>query len=371
MNSKLFLFLFWGICSLCIYAQRAYHLSSDTLNYTVENFSFVDARRSLLLDGTLTIPRNFNSTTKVVVLVSPPQPIQRDYYGLFSTLARVLSEYGVATLRFDNRAYSDEAIRLKEDSMTMIEQANDVHEAVLALHKDKRFRFNPVGLLGHSEGGCSVAIEASRNENVNFAVVLSTCGIKGKDLVYSQAVEALNIISDNELKQNIKQNLQVNLQIVEQTNSVDSMRKLLEIQADHFYNSVKNKDKVFGKNHSTQMCIQNAIDYFMTPRHIVLIKYDPELYYSKLKCPLLAMCGKMDGVVDCKNNLEGIKNISKMAGKHNFEVLAIDSVDHGYKITSNTVPLYIDRISSRKTNKRSRFAIASFDYIAKWIKCIN
>ena len=354
---------YWGV-----YAQNS-SSEFNSLSYVSEEFSFSDMTEKLNLKGTLILPQKMNSFTKIVILVAPPFPIYRDYDGLFSTLADVLGRNRIATLRFDNRSYSDKALLPRQETVTMYNQADDVHNAILNLRKDKRFNPNPIGLLGHSEGGCSVAIEASKNKTIDFAIFLSTCGIKGVEFAYDQTAMPLmfNERIDSIVKENMLLTMRKYLEIVDRYDSSDSIRICISQAVKAYYNSVQNKKEVFGR--STLQEISETISWTYTrPRFMAFVKYDPKKYFSDLSCPVLVMCGKMDGVQDCEKNLGGIAQIFKENGKKDYEIMAVDSVNHGYRKVKDLVPMFIEQISSHNPRMaKSKFAIDVFQRIADWI----
>lgn len=353
----------------CVHAQNGPG-SSDLQNYVTEEFLFSSKQGELALSGTFTIPKSFNSSTKIVILVAPPLPINRDYNGLFSTLANTLGNNGVAVLRFDNRAYLNQSILSVNESVTMFDQADDVHNAILKLQEDKRFINNPIGILGHSEGGCSAVIEASRNKNISFVVCLSTCGLKGVEFAYEQTSAPL--VFDKRMKDGTRKcllsHLRTYLHIVEEYNSLDSIKSRLSAAVETFYNSEKEMRFMFGDG-TLEEIRQTVLREYTKPRFVDFVKYDPQKYYSKLTCPVLVMCGKMDGTQNYQKHLDGIETIFKNVGKRNFELVAVDSVNHAYKKVKQMVPLFIERMSiNRNPNTpKPKFAIGVFKYISNWI----
>ena len=69
--------------------------------FVTEPFSF-EAKGHLKLEGTLIIPENFTEKTKVAILVAPPMAMDKDYGGMFVSLAERLGKHGIATFRFNN-----------------------------------------------------------------------------------------------------------------------------------------------------------------------------------------------------------------------------------------------------------------------------
>lgn len=363
--------LFLGLWStLHLYAQFSLGTVSDSLNYTSEMFSFSDAQGKKNLKGILSIPKEIRSSTKVVILVAPSLPIPRDYYGLFSTLADVLSRNGIATLRFDNRAYTDKSLSHEDETITMFDQADDVYQALSTLRKDKRFSHQCIGLLGHSEGGAVASIEAARNKDICFVVCLSALGEKGIDVAYEQTSMPLKFGKVTEDTENELSVLKEYVNIVNEYNSLDSIKRSFQQKGKEYYVSVKDKNKKFGNKSVDEYC-QMMIQWYTRPRIMAMIKYNPSRYYSLLTCPVLVMHGKMDGNMDCMNNLRGIENIFKKNGKKNYEVVAIDSVDHDYVKVKYKIPLFIKQMSHKQDGIKPKYSIETFEYIAKWINAIS
>ena len=331
------------------------------------------------LHGTLSVPSNYNLNKKVVILVSPPSPQDRNYSGFFKELADSLCRSGIAVLRFDNRSliYKN---TVHEHDVNMFDQASDVHCAIDAIQNDRRFATAKIGLLGHSEGGCSVAIEASRNKKVSFIVVLSTIGIKGEDLMYAQMANVIKklpvyIISpvDSLTDKNklILSEWEKIIAIVSNDISIDSMYSLLK----------KNKEQM-SVNHPELMGkapIEKQVYYdsllWLTRQRVAYIQYNPTLYYSKITCPVLAICGDADEKIDYKSNLDGIKTIFTSVNKKNYTVKVIKNVDHEYKQRDHSkdspfIHSATNKNDSSGGNKKSpedKSSKEMFDIVSSWI----
>jgi alpha-beta hydrolase superfamily lysophospholipase len=337
------------------------------------------------LHGTLSVPSNYNLNKKVVILVSPPSPQDRNYSGFFKELADSLCRSGIAVLRFDNRSliYKN---TVHEHDVNMFDQASDVHCAIDAIQNDRRFANAKIGLLGHSEGGCSVAIEASRNEKVSFIVLLSTSGIKGKDLMYAQMTNLINIMShidnnspvDSMTDQDklMLSESKKSIAIVSSDISVDSMYFLLKKQIVE--KSVSHPE-LMGKAPLEKQFYYDSLTWLNRQR-VAYIQYNPTLYYSKITCPVLAICGDADENIDYKSNLDGIKNIFNPVNKKNYTIKVIKNVDHGYKLINKNDPKYslsllsvdgaTNKSDSSGGNKKSpedKSSKEMFDIVSAWI----
>lgn len=118
------------------------------------------------LHGTLAFPEKQHHNSKLIVLVSPPAPHDRNYMGLFKEISDSLVKMGYASFRFDTRSFTNK--KYGNNGLSMFDQASDLGAAIHSLKEDKRFKKSKIGVMGHSEGGCVVAIEASQNSQIDL-----------------------------------------------------------------------------------------------------------------------------------------------------------------------------------------------------------
>lgn len=90
----------------------------------------------------------------------------------------------------------------------------------------------------------------------------------------------------------------------------------------------------------------------MTPRKLCYIKYIPEQYYSKIKCPTLVICGMDDERIEWKTNLDGNERIFISNNKHNYKIVGIEGVNHAYEETKGKkIPGFVD-VRKKDPSKR-------------------
>lgn len=154
--------------------------------------SFPILKGKMKLQGVISQVAEAPQQSPILVLVTPPQASNRDYYGLFKALSDSLNRKGYTTFRYDNRSYSDTlGGKPHEGRYTMHDAANDLHDALVFLKTDERFASHQVGVIGHSEGGSVAIIEASRNTEVKQLLLLATMGMKGEQVYYEQTMSQL------------------------------------------------------------------------------------------------------------------------------------------------------------------------------------
>lgn len=324
---------------LCIFTIT--NALPNQLDYSVKDIS-IPTRDNITLQGTLAIPSSSNSESPVVIFVTAPQPTDRNYNDLYSSMADSLARNGIASLRFDNRAFADStSTKTNPDKYTMFDTADEVHDIYLWLRKDKRFTNSPIRLLGHSEGGCSSAIETSRNDDIAFLIVLSTMGIPGNEIAYYQETFLTSILSSEsqtDMRNNTVKHIHDMLNIIDQYQDKDSIEKHLREYLDYYFTTyiIPRRKEINVPNSrykpvSKEELIDSSIKRYLTPRKLCFVKFVPEQYYSKIKCPVLAVCGMNDEKLEWKTNLDGIERIFIKNNKHNYKIVAIEGVGHAYE----------------------------------------
>ena len=326
--------------------------------FVTEPFSF-EAKGHLKLEGTLIIPENFTEKTKVAILVAPPMAMDKDYGGMFVSLAERLGKHGIATFRFNNRAFTDTTLEAASEKITMYDHADDLHNAINAIKKDKRFANNPIGLIGHSEGGCCSIIETSRNKEIDFLITLSTCGIDGADFCYCQNTLYFSYPNNfpSIARNNIVRDIYERSQIVKKFNNITEIEAALRRQI--------NESAARAGVEYTEAQVAKFLKEWTIPRTIAFVKYNPEIYLSKITCPVLATHGTTDGMVEWKTHLDGIEKAFMKIGKSNYKIMTFQDTDHSYQYAPTTVPFFI---SMRNPNaNKPVFIEKNWDQIADWL----
>jgi alpha-beta hydrolase superfamily lysophospholipase len=328
--------------------------------YVSGDFIFpVDSGR-FELKGCLTVPETFAPTGTLLILIPSPQAAGCDADGLFSRFADVLSKRGIAVFRFENRAFSDSTIG--RDAATMYTQVEDAQSAIEALKMEKRFAQCSFGLSGHSEGGCSTAIIAANREDISFLVLLSTVGINGADLMYGNMEYLANSLSKFSKKEKILKHFRNELDIVEKYDNTDTIKHLIAESIKELYAGNRS---FFGKRTFEDACKSQMEIY--TPRIIALCRFKPEKYYSKIKCPVLTVCGKWDNSIDYKIHIDGIKKIFKQYGKTNYKTVLVDSLDHLYCKQTFRPPKFVSESYAPDSKVAKECSVDVWLMIADWI----
>lgn len=297
-------------------------------------------------------------------MITPPAPSDANYWGLYSSLANVLNQCGVATLRFENRAFVNKGA-MTAGQVSMFDQADDLNNAFVALKKDPRFATAKIGLLGHSEGGNAAAIVTSKNKDISFVVLLSTVGVDGAKFAYYQSTLRFDYVKMSAQQRNwLMYDIRSKIGLVEQYSDTILLKQKMEKYLCESYGDSINKKNAYGKL-SLQQVYDMTIPKWINPHLIAVVQYKPELYYSQISCPTLLMYGKMDEMLDWKSNLDGIETIFMKNKKENYEIVALDTINHSYQQCKAYIPSFIS--VSRPPDWKPQYSERAWNRIANWI----
>lgn len=231
--------------------------------YKTEEVTFRNERDGATLAGTLTYPLAYDpqrsKKTPVVLLVSGSGQQNRDEelmgHKPFLLIADFFARYGIATLRYDDRA-TGASVGGEVKNATTEDFMRDAAAGIDYLRKLKKF--GRVGVLGHSEGG-TIAFLLGAKKKTDFIVALAAPGVKGDTLLVVQGNRILELSGQPA------------------TMTVESFRQDPTVQ---------------------QM---TWMQWFCD--------YDPSADISKTRCPVFALNGDRDCQVIASQNLRAIERL--------------------------------------------------------------
>ena len=278
--------------------------------YTTEEVTF--ANGDITLHGTLTMPEGWNKSTKAVVMVTGSGQQNRDEevfgHKPFAVIADALARQGIASLRYDDRGYGNNAIKFTDFTTEDFKQ--DAAAGIDFLRK----KFNTVGVIGHSEGG-TIALMLASEGKTDFIVSLAGMTISGKQTLLNQDIDALRSIGLQE----------------------ETVEKYSEVISDIFDKVAAGQDideylKGAENMENFKPIIDHAKKLLTSPYMRHFITKDIHNSLPNIKCPVLALNGKKDTQVAYKQNLEVLEN-----GLTNcsHETIAYDNLNHLFQHCTN------------------------------------
>jgi hypothetical protein len=168
--------------------------------------------------------------------------------------------------------------------------------------------------------------------------------------------------SSKKEKEKLLNHFRKELDIVERYDNIDTIKHLIAESLKELYTG--NKD-FFGKRTLEETCNSQLEIY--TPRITALCRFKPEEYYSKIKCPVLIVCGKWDNSIDYKINVDGIKKIFRQYDKTNYKTVLIDSLDHLYRKQTFRPPKLVSISYAPENQMAKECSVDVWFMIADWI----
>ncbi|SDJ21456.1 hypothetical protein SAMN04487898_1023 [Pedobacter sp. ok626] len=297
--------------------------------YKQEEVTFTNTTGGNNLAGTLTLPAN-GKADKIAVLITGSGPQNRNEelfnHRPFLVLSDYLTRQGIAVLRYDDRGIGKSTGIFSK--ATTADFADDAEAAVKYLLSRPDLKNMAIGLIGHSEGGMVAPIVASRNPNVKFVVLMAGPGIPITQLLSRQIGDAMKLSGapSDEVAQKMASNLKVftvmndvkDLPLQHAAPEVElAIRKELDLEP------LEKLDRT-----AKESIVQRTLNQYKTPWFRYFISFDPAIYLTKVKCPVLALNGTLDFQVESTANLAGIKTGLQKAGNKRFEIVPMEGLNH-------------------------------------------
>ena len=303
--------------------------------YKEESVSFTNAQYTF--NGTLTLPENYSKNTPVVLMVTGSGQQDRDEelfsHKPFAVIADALARQGIASLRYDDRGWSDKSVNFAD--FTTDDFRQDAAAAIPLLRK----RFNKVGILGHSEGG-TIAMMLAAEGKADFIVSLAGMAISGKETLIMQNRQAMTAIG-----------------LPKETvdSYCNSISKALdEIASGKKANEININDVPQALKPVTIKALQQADTPYI--RHFLTV--DVGKLLPEIKCPVLALNGTKDTQVDCDANTT---RIEKGLADCKHSIKKIDGVNHLFQHCNTGIVTEYQQIEETISPE-------VLQEVAKWIK---
>lgn len=301
--------------------------------YLSEEVTFENKKAGITLAGTLTLPQ-VGSNFPVAVLITGSGNQNRDEelmgHKPFLVISDYLTRNGIAVLRYDDRGVGQSTGYF--DSATSADFAEDVASAVEYLKTRKEINKNKIGLIGHSEGGMIAPMVASRSKDVGFIALLAGIGIKGDELLLLQRRRIEECMGYTQAQVAESQEVMAGAYkiITDTTAPASSLASLQE----RIYSYLETASK----GNLTKEQLSAATKQITTPWFIYFLRFDPSIYLSQVKCPVLALNGSKDLQVPPKENLTGIKTSVERGGNKKVTTLELENLNHLFQECSTGLP---------------------------------
>jgi hypothetical protein len=306
--------------------------------YKSEEVTFLNEKANIELAGTLTIPQGKGPFPAVVMVTGSGQQDRDEAlmgHKPFLVIADYLTRNGIAVLRYDDRGTAKSKGVFA--TSTSFDFADDAEAGLTWLKKQPLIDVKHVGLAGHSEGGLIAPIVASRNNNVNFIILIAGPGISGKEILMAQSalISEKSGFKPEEIEKSSKLNKAIYEVVINEKDNAKALADAKKIMAD----AINNENSLSETEKTAQInTIDAKITPLVSPWFRAFLVLDPKQYLLKTKCPVLALNGTKDVQVPYKEDLEAIDKYLKIAGNKHYTIMKIEGVNHLFQHADTGLP---------------------------------
>lgn len=291
---------------------------------------------SISLSATLYMPSSASKRRRVpaVVIMSGTGKQNRDGmmagHAVFRELAEHLAKNGIAVLCTDDRGTGKSGGIY--ELATTADFADDALAAVEFLKTVPQIDRKRIGLVGHSEGGASISIAASRSKDVAFMISLAGLMTDGLSSVIQQNLDLIAASpQSDEDKQRYNEINELMFRTAYEYAESDTLDSVLwhrfddwkRVDTERWNARHAGEEGAFDRfRYSIYMYAMNAC----TAWYRFFIRYNPGDYLCKVKIPVLAINGDKDIMVNCEQNLQNVQRY--LAHNKDVTTVAVPSVNH-------------------------------------------
>lgn len=312
---------------------------------------------SIRLSGTLTLPSGVGPHPCVVLLrghLMEKRDAEALGFKFLETMAQQLAQKGIAVLRCDSRGTGKSTGNLAE--ATLEDFADDALAAVRFLKLRQEIDAKRVGLCGHSEGGWTAALGASRSKDVDFLILLATLGIAVDEAgrIQTEAMGQARGASDAEI--------QKILTLQRQVSTAARLGRVTEDLTREIREQVTKQLEKLPENQRPPVdaFVQAELDRILSPNFRYLLDYNPHEVLKAVKCSTLAVFGGMDTAVPAEVNLAAMKEAYQDGGNTDLTIKVIPKANHVFMEADTGTPEEIPQL-------RKEFVPGFLDMVAEWV----
>lgn len=275
-------------------------------DYTTDSLQIENG--DISIGATLVLPKNFDKTTPILILSSGSGAQNRDCeiagHKPFWVIADHLARNNIATIRFDDRGTGTSTGNYNEASL--MDLASDVEAIAGYVRKKLKYKKNPLGMLGHSEGGMHTLIAANNNKTIDFLIQMATSGTSGENVLVQQQYDIPKAEGQSDAycawNMNVFQQMSTIVLTHPQDIASDSLTQFL---ADAYDNAPEDYDKT---STSRLQFIMGNIRFMNNQWMREFLAFEAAQYFKKLEkrgVMMLAIHGEKDVQVAPEINSAG------------------------------------------------------------------
>lgn len=296
--------------------------------YRSEDITFTNSLDSIILAGTLTLPKEPGKYPAVVLISgSGAQDRNSEIVGHkpFLVLADHLTKNGIAVLRFDERGVKESQGDFSK--ATSKDFATDVEAALDFLKSRREIDNNKIGLIGHSEGGFIAPMVAENTKEVDFLVLLAGPALRGDK----------NLLLQKKL---LEERMDVDELTVDQGQKIfrEAYDIIMESEGEDLQSNLEDYFEKEFKGQMDENQINSLARQLTSPWMQFYLKHDPSPALEKIDVPVLALFGQNDFQVPPSENSKIVKESLEKAGNDEVQVIVFENLNHLFQESATGLP---------------------------------
>jgi uncharacterized protein len=301
-------------------------------DYFIDSVEYDNEAKTVRLGATFSYPRKGGPFT-TIILITGSGLQDRDETIFRHKPFAVISDYfvkkGFAVLRVDDRGVGKSKGEYK--TATSVDFADDVQTSINYLLTRKEVLPGKIGLIGHSEGGLIAPIVYSRWPKIAFIISLAGPGVSGAGILLKQQTDPLiGLVSEtayNAFYLLTKETLRLihDYPLANDSVILSHVKKYYtdwkSRQPDTVLTALR-ADKASPEAYASQVSMELIpwLRYFITT--------EPEIFWSKVLCPVLVLNGEKDFQVEPVQNTQAIRLALEKANNKGVTIKILPGINH-------------------------------------------
>jgi pimeloyl-ACP methyl ester carboxylesterase len=300
--------------------------------YNRDSVEYDNQEHTVHLAGTLTYPRSGGPFCAAVLITgSGLQDRDETVFGHhpFAVIADYLTKNGFAVLRVDDRNMGKSKGDVK--NATSADFANDVMAGINYLLQRKEINKDKIGVIGHSEGGFIAPIIYTKWPRLAFIISLAGTGVPGSEILLEQQTDYAKGLLDSASFRAFYALTKITLQdISDNAGKSDSLIKETVKKSYAEWKAPLADTVLVGLHarHVTPEMYATQIGPELIPWLKYFISTDPDQFWNKVNCPVLALDGEKDIQVFPDENIGAIRSSLQKAGNQNVTSFIFPGLNH-------------------------------------------
>ncbi len=296
---------------------------SKTDGYYTKDIELFNVKDSVTLAGTFSAPDSSGVYPLVVMISGSGGQDRHSSIGKlkpFKVISDRLNQHGIATLSFDDRGVGKSTGNIFSRLDDEIRDHELILNSIQKIESESSIAFSKTGVLGHSLGGM-IALELSKENNLDFSILLSTPFERGDHMMLKQKELIESLFTDvniEDVKKGVN-NMKEIYNFLNTNRGNDSLKVLLTQR-------INDMDSI-----SLNSNLINGLVFQLTETVLFdILAYDPMNANYTFKSPTIFVYGSKDLQVPPQKSIENLNTLIQNSKQSNptIEYILFSGYNH-------------------------------------------